>query len=87
MLPGRRSYRRPPLKQPVAAFCCQYAPMRPMLRAVGQHHSFGQLPIVRKTAELGGVPVRMHHSHRCVVVPQQVTALGKLLQLVAHALE
>ena len=61
--------------------------MRPVLPAVRQHHALGQFSVVREAAELGGVPVRMHHSNRRVVVPQQVAALGKLLHLVAHALE
>ena len=61
--------------------------MRPVLSAVSQHHSFGKLSIIGKTAELRWVAVRMHHGNRSVGVPQQVAAFGKLLHLVSHALK
>ncbi len=61
--------------------------MRPVLGAVGQHHPFRQLSFVRKTAELRGVPVRMHHGNGGIAVPQQVTLLWELLYPITHALE
>ena len=43
---------------------------------------------LRRTTVSGHPPVDQAHStNRRVVVPQQIAALGKLLHLVAHALE